>query len=525
MILAWLIGVPVAGGLLAWFAGNYWSGSSRWVALGGLSLNLIISLVLVLTGNGQIIPGLNGPWLVDINVPWIPWFGIRFHLAADGLSLVLILLTNILGIVSVACSWTEITERTGFFYFNLMWILAGIIGVFSALDLFLFYFFWELMMVPMFLMIAIWGHENRIYAAIKFFLFTQISGLLMLAAIIGLYFVHGRSTGNYTFDYPALLGTAMSGRTAMWLMLGFLIAFAVKLPAFPVHCWLPDAHTEAPTAGSVILAGLLLKTGAYGMIRFVIPLFPEAAKAFAPVAMLLAVIAILYGALLAFSQTDLKRLVAYTSVSHMGFVLLAIFAWNDLALQGAVIQIICHGLSTGALFVLVGIMQERLHTRDIDRMGGLWASVPRMGGMAMVFALASLGLPGMGNFVGEFLILIGTYPVSRLLTIFAALGLVSATVYSLWIIQQAFHGTEKEKRHIRDLSKRETATLGAMMILLIWLGVYPQPVFKTSRSALNYLQQIAPITSLPPESISDTVKAKLLLPVKEKEIEKYGRNP
>jgi NADH-quinone oxidoreductase subunit M len=204
---------------------------------------------------------------------------------------------------------------------------------------------------------------------------------------------------------------------------------------------------------------------------------------------------------------------------------LAIFAWNDLALQGAVIQIICHGLSTGALFVLVGIMQERLHTRDIDRMGGLWASVPRMGGMAMVFALASLGLPGMGNFVGEFLILIGTYPVSRPLTIFAALGLVSATVYSLWIIQQAFHGTDKEKRHIRDLSKRETATLGAMMILLIWLGVYPQPVFKTSRSALNYLQQIAPIASPPTERISDTVKAKLLLPVQDKEIEKYGRNP
>jgi NADH-quinone oxidoreductase subunit M len=514
MILAWLIGVPVAGGVLAWLAGNYWSGSSRWVALGGLTLNLIISLVLVFPGNGPIIQGLNGPWLVDMNVPWISWFNIRFHLAADGLSLVLVLLTNFLGIVSVTCSWTEITERPGFFYFNLMWVLAGIIGVFTALDLFLFYFFWELMMVPMFLMIAIWGHENRIYAAIKFFLFTQISGLLMLAAIIGLYFVHGRSTGIYTFDYPALIGTAM------WLMLGFLIAFAVKLPAFPVHCWLPDAHTEAPTAGSVILAGLLLKTGAYGMLRFVIPLFPEAAKAFAPAAMLLAVIAILYGALLAFSQTDLKRLVAYTSVSHMGFVLLAVFAWNDLALQGAVIQIICHGLSTGALFVLVGIMQERLHTRDIDRMGGLWTAVPRMGGMAMVFALASLGLPGMGNFVGEFLILIGVYPVSKPLTILAALGLVSATVYSLWIIQKAFHGTDKEKRHIRDLSKRETATLGAMMILLIWLGVYPQPVFKTSRSALNYLQQIAPIASPPPERISNTVKAKLLLAVTNKEIDK-----
>jgi NADH-quinone oxidoreductase subunit M len=498
MILAWLIGVPVAGGLLAWLAGIYRSGSPRWVALGGLIVNLIISLLLLLPHSGPMVPSLNGPWLVDVNVPWIPWFGIRFHLAVDGLSLVLILLTNFLGIVSVACSWTEITERAGFFYFNLMWVLAGIIGVFSALDLFLFYFFWELMMVPMFLLIAIWGHENRTYAAIKFFLFTQISGLLMLAAIVGLYFVHGRSTGTYTFDYPALLGTAMPPHTAMWLMLGFLIAFAVKLPAFPVHCWLPDAHTEAPTAGSVILAGLLLKTGAYGMLRFVIPLFPAAAKAFAPLAMLLAVIAILYGALLAFSQTDLKRMVAYTSVSHMGFVLLAVFAWNDLALQGAVIQIVCHGLSTGALFVLVGILQERLQTRDINRMGGLWTAVPRMGGMAMVFALASLGLPGMGNFVGEFLILLGTYPINRPLTILAALGLVSATVYSLWMVQKAFHGKDKEKQHIKDLSKRETVTLGAMMVFLIWLGLYPQPVFKTIRPALNHLQHIASITTRPP---------------------------
>jgi NADH-quinone oxidoreductase subunit M len=494
MILVLLIGIPVVTGLLAWLVGIYRSGSPRWVALGGLIFNLIVSLFLLMQDTGPMALGINGPWLVDINVPWIPRFGIQFHLAADGLSLVLILLTNFLGIVSVACSWTEIVEGTGFFFLNLMWTLAGIIGVFTAIDLFLFYFFWELMMVPMFLLIAIWGHENRIYAAIKFFLFTQISGLLMLAAIVGLYFVHGRSTGSYTFDYSALLGTVMPANTGMWLMLGFLFAFAVKLPAFPLHSWLPDAHTEAPTAGSVILAGLLLKTGAYGMLRFVVPLFPEAAKAFAPVAMFLAVIAILYGALLAFSQTDLKRMVAYTSVSHMGFVLLAVFSWNNLALQGAVMQIICHGISTGALFVLVGILQERLHTRDMNRMGGLWSTVPRMGGMAMVFALASLGLPGMGNFIGEFLILIGAYPVSRPLTILAAMGLVSATVYSLWIMQQAFHGTDKEKRQISDLSRRESVTLGTMMVLLLWLGLYPQPVFKTTRPVLDHLQQVAPIT-------------------------------
>jgi NADH-quinone oxidoreductase subunit M len=492
MILVWLIGIPVAGGVLAWLAGIYRPQAPRWVALGALILNLILTLTL-LPAAGRPAVGLNGPWLTDLSLAWIPAFGIRFHLAADGLSLVLILLTDFLGIVAVACSWTEISQRTGFFFFNLMWVLAGIIGVFTALDLFLFYFFWELMMVPMFLLIAVWGHENRTYAAIKFFLFTQISGLLMLAAIVGLYFVHGRATGTYTFDYPALLGTAMSPRTAMGLMAGFLVAFAVKLPAFPLHTWLPDAHTEAPTAGSVILAGLLLKTGAYGLLRFVIPLFPSAARAFAPAAMLLAVIAILYGALLAFSQTDLKRLVAYTSVSHMGFVLLAVFAGGTLALQGTVIQIVCHGLSTGALFVLVGILQERLHTRDMNRMGGLWAVAPRMGGMAMVFALASLGLPGMGNFVGEFMILIGTYAVSPTLTILAALGLVAATVYALWIIQKAFHGPRRIERPVRDLTVRETATLGAMMALLLWLGLYPQPVFKTARPFLDRLQKIAPL--------------------------------
>lgn len=498
MILVLLIAVPVVIGLLAWLAGIYRSGLPRWVALGGLIFNLIVSLFLLMQKTGPLTLGINGPWLVDINVPWIPRFGIQFHLAVDGLSLVLILLTNFLGIVSVACSWTEITEGTGFFFLNLLWTLAGIIGVFTALDLFLFYFFWELMMVPVFLLIAIWGHENRIYAAIKFFLFTQISGLLMLAAIVGLYVVHGSSTGSYTFDYSALLGGVMPPNTAMWLMLGFLFAFAVKLPAFPFHSWLPDAYTEAPTAGSVILAGLLSKTGAYGMLRFVVPLFPEAAKAFAPVAMILAVIAILYGALLAFSQTDLKRLVAYTSLSHMGFILLAVFSWNHLALQGAVMQIICHGLSIGALFILAGILQERLHTRDMNRMGGLWATVPRMGGMAMVFALASMGLPGMGNFIGEFLILFGTYPVSRPLTILAALGLVSATIYSLWIMQKAFHGAAIVKRQIHDLSKRETATLGIMVVLLLWLGLYPQPVFKTTRPALNHLQRIAPITTQQP---------------------------
>ena len=343
MILAYLIIVAAAGGLLAWLVGCWSTIWPRWISLAALSIDLVWA-AFFWTQQLSHPQAVVGPWLVELSLPWIPQFGISFHLAIDGLSLLLVLLTLLLGIMSVAASWTEIQDRVGFFHFNLMWVLAGILGVFLAMDLFLFYFFWELMLVPMYFLIAIWGHENRLYAAVKFFLFTQLSGLLMLLAILGLYFVHGRNTGVYTFDYTDLLGTAISPAPAMLLMLGFFMAFAVKLPVVPVHTWLPDAHTEAPTAGSVVLAGLLLKTGAYGMLRFVLPLFHASASSFAPIAMTLAVVGILYGALLAFAQTDLKRLVAYTSVSHMGFVLLGIFAWNELAFQGAVIQILCHGI-------------------------------------------------------------------------------------------------------------------------------------------------------------------------------------
>jgi NADH-quinone oxidoreductase subunit M len=320
----------------------------------------------------------------------------------DGLSLLLVLLTVLLGLMAVVASWSEIRERVGFFHFNLLWVLAGIVGVFLALDLFLFYVFWEMMLVPMYFLIGIWGHESRIYAAIKFFIFTQASSLLMLLAIVTLFFLHHQQFGVYTFDYIALLGTPLGPGMAMWLMLGFFVAFAVKLPVVPFHTWLPDAHTEAPTAGSVILAGLLLKTGAYGLLRFVVPLFPEAARAFAPAAMVLGVIGILYGAVLAFAQTDLKRLVAYTSISHLGFVVLGIFAWNEWALQGAVMQMICHGLSTGALFILVGALQERLQTRDMGRMGGCGRPYHAWAGWACSWPWRRSGCLGWGTSSASF---------------------------------------------------------------------------------------------------------------------------
>jgi len=374
---------------------------------------------------------------------------------------------------------------------NLSLLLSGVVGVFLAMDLFLFYFFWELMLVPMYFLIVIWGDEDRRYAGTKFFLFTQLSGLLMLVAILALFFIHGRNTGEYTFDYAKLLNTSLAPTTALWLLLGFVAAFLVKLPAVPLHSWLPDAYTSSPTAGSVLLAGLLSKTGAYGLLRFVVPLFPQAASQFAHSAMVLGVIGILYGALLAFAQTDLKRLVAYSSISHMGFVLLGIFAWNQLTLQGVVLEMLCHGLSIAGLFLLAGTLEDRLHTRDLRRMGGLWAVVPRMGAVMMIFALASIGLPGLGNFVGEFLILLGSFQANVAITAAATAGLVGAVIYALWMIQFIFHGPTDRAVSLPDLKLRELGVMALLVLALLWMGLYPRPVLSTAGTALDGLQRAA----------------------------------
>ncbi len=503
MILAWLIIIPLIGGLLAWFAAGKNASAARWISLVALAIDSIL-LALFWSGSSQTMPG-SGTWLVELSTPWIPQLGIGFHLAMDGLSLVMVALTLFLGMISVLCSWTEIRERVGFFHMNLMAILSGILGVFLSLDLFLFYFFWELMLVPMYFLISIWGHENRVYASLKFFLFTQAGGLLMLLSILGLYFIHGSNTGIYTFDYSLLLGTALTPKAAFWLMLGFFISFAVKLPMVPFHPWLPDAHTEAPTAGSVILAGLLLKTGAYGLLRFVLPLFPGAVLAAAPMIMIISVIGIIYGAMLALAQTDLKRLVAYTSVSHMGFVLLGIFAGTSTALQGAVMQMLAHGVSTGALFIIVGMIQERIHTRDMDSMGGLWSSVPRLSVVGMVFCLASLGLPGFGNFVAEFMVLLGTYHVSAIVTAFAATGLIFAAIYSLWMVQRVLHGEPRRVCSMHDLSMRETGIMAALVIAIFWLGLYPRPFLNATSPALSSIQFRAPASRIdtPPATAID----------------------
>lgn len=492
MTMLLTIFVLFMGGIIAWLIEGFNRDLPRWISIGSCALAGLIVTPLFFTPSGQelLLAGTTSTWIEYVSYPWIPRFGISFVFAIDGLSLLMVALTIFLGFVAVISSWDEISHRPGFFQFNLMWTLAGVVGVFVALDLFLFFFFWEVMLIPMYFLIAIWGHENKAYAAMKFFLFTQISGLIMLVAILALVLVNSDATGTLTFDYFALVGHNLSAELSFLLMCGFFVAFVVKLPGFPFHTWLPDAHTQAPTAASVLLAGILLKTGAYGLIRFTIPLFPGAAVQIADFAMILGVAGIVYGAFLAFAQIDFKRLVAYSSVSHMGFVLVGLYAWTELTMQGAVMQMVAHGFSTAALFMLAGALQHRLHTRDMTKMGGLWQEMPRMGAIAMFFLIAGLGMPGLGNFVGEFLVLLGTFSVNKIITVAATLGLVTGAIYALIAMQRVFQGERIKVEGLKDFGGTELAAMIPMMIGLTWLGVYPQPVFDLVDPVLASLYQL-----------------------------------
>ncbi len=473
MILTLFVAIPLACAFLAWVTGRLGPTWSRWITLLGNLATLALALALWASmASGALVPGDDG-FLAEVSLPWIPQAGISFTLRMDGLSLLMLGLTAFLGVTSVLASWSGIRDKVWQFHVMLSLVLAGIYGVFLALDLFLFAFFWELMLIPMYFLIDLWGHEGRHHAAVKFFLFTQIGGLLMFAAIVALAVIHSLQVGAITFDYALLMNTRLTPAAEMILMLGFFAAFAVKLPAFPFHAWLPDAHTAAPTAGSVILAGLLLKTGGYGLIRFVVPLFPEAAIRFAPIAMWMGAVGIVYGGLMALVQTDMKRLVAYTSVSHLGFVLMGVFALNARAVTGAVIQMLSHGLSTGALFILVGSLQDRMHTRELSRMGGLWPKIPRAGFIAMVLVMALVGLPGLGNFIGEFFVLLGSWQAIPAAAVVGGAGLVIAMVYALRMLQLSFFGAPREDLSIRDLTAVEVTAMGAMIAALVWLGLFP----------------------------------------------------
>lgn len=421
-------------------------------------------------------PGAPAGFFLWEDIPWIGRFGIRYTLGMDAISLLMVLLTAFITVIAMLVSWRSITERVPFHYALILVMESGIMGVFLACDLFLFYLFWEVMLVPMFLLIGIWGHGRRIYSAVKFFLFTLVGSLLMLLAIIGVYLIHGAQTGSYTFALAALTGTRIAPGVACWLFAAFLLAFAIKVPLFPLHTWLPDAHTDAPTAGSVMLAGLLLKTGAYGLIRFAFPLFPEAARMFTPLLLTAAVIGIIYGSWVAYAQTDMKRLVAYSSVGHMGFVALGIAAWTPVSLSGSVLQMVNHGITTGALFALVGMLDERAGTREIGAFGGLWGKMPLFSACFLMFSMASAGLPGLNNFVGEFIILAGSFRVAPLAAVLAIIGIVLPLVYTVRLVQELLFGTERRPLALADLSLREGGILTLLMLCVIYLGIHPAPL-------------------------------------------------
>ena len=436
-----------------------------------------------------------GTLQLTASVPWISAWGISYAVGIDGISLMMVLLTTLLMPLCIVGSWRYITERERGYYALLLVLLTGVIGVFIATDLFLFYVFWEVMLIPMYFIIGMWGGRNRLYAAIKFFLFTMAGSLLMLIAIVGLAWVVAARTGTLSFAYQHLLQHAdLAGELAPWFFGAFALAFAIKVPVFPLHTWLPDAHVEAPTAGSVILASVLLKMGAYGFIRFAIPFFPTVA--IAPVitnaVLVLAVIGIIYGALVAMVQTDIKKLVAYSSVSHLGFVMLGIWAATVQSIQGAIMIMIAHGFSTGALFFLVGMLYERRHTREISAFGGIARVVPGFSLVFSVVALSSIGLPGLNGFIGEFLVLLGAMRTQPFAAILATSGVVFAAAYLLWALQRIIYNRlEPENASLPDLSRRELVVLVPLLLGIVWLGLYPNPVLRRIEPATTrYLERV-----------------------------------
>jgi len=421
---------------------------------------------------------------------WVPGYGIQYHVGVDGISLLLVLLTTFLTAIAILSSYSAITTSVKEYMICMLLLETGMLGVFVALDLVLFYIFWEGMLIPMYFLIGIWGGPRRIYATLKFFLYTMAGGVLMLVAIIVLYYLNaGRPGGEFTFDLLKIYGLQLPFATQAWLFLAFAVAFAIKVPMFPFHTWLPDAHVEAPTAGSVILAGVLLKMGTYGFLRFALPLFPEATRSFTPLFAWLAIIGILYGALVSMVQPDLKKLVAYSSVSHLGFVMLGIFALTTQGLEGGILQMINHGLSTGALFLIVGMIYERRHTRMIQDFGGLARVIPVFTACFMIVTLSSIGLPGLNGFVGEFLILLGTFRVHRLYAVLATVGVILAAVYMLWMFQRVMFGgvTHDENRGLHDLTAREIAVLVPVLLGIIWIGIYPRPFLAVTEASVKQL--------------------------------------
>lgn len=480
-LLSLLLWLPVAGSLLC-LAAYRKPETSRWLALTTAAAVFLLSLLAA----GSFTAGSG--WFLFEDYSWIDGFGIRYTLGMDGISLLLVILTAFLQLVAVLVSWRQDKYRPLFFALLLV-LETAVIGVFLALDLILFYLFWELMLIPMFFLIGVWGFRHRVRAALKFFLFTLTGSLCMLLAVIALYLIHGDQTGVYSFALESLKQTRLSAGQEMLFFLCFMAAFAVKVPIFPFHSWLPDAHAEAPVAGSVDLAGLLLKTGVYGMVRFAFPMFPDAAEKSLPVLAVLALVAVFYAAWIAFQQSDLKKIVAYSSISHLGFVLLGLAAWNQTAWEGSLLLMINHSVTTGGLFIVIALIHQRTGTRDLDKLGGLWKSQPNLSAFFLLFSLASLGLPGLANFAGEILILVGTFKSHAAWAVIAVGGVLFSAVYILRMVQGTIWGPCCEPFEKADLQSREWLILIPLAVLVVVLGCYPQPLLDPLREPVAFLLQ------------------------------------
>ena len=471
-VLSALVFTPTLGAIALALLPTTDDAQIRRAALGFSLVPLVVSLGVLMAFDS----GTADFQMVE-RLAWIPDFGVSYHLGIDGISLFLVVLTTLLTTLVILNGFGDVHRRVREYMALMLVLETGMLGAFVALDLFLFYVFWEVMLVPMYLLIGVWGGARRIYAAVKFALYTMFGSLLMLVAILYLAWLHQAASGDWSFDLLRLYELPIDAGTQLWLFAAFALAFAIKVPMFPFHTWLPDAHVEAPTGGSVILAGVLLKMGTYGFLRFALPLFPAATIEAAPLLMALAVVGIVYGALVAMVQPDLKKLVAYSSVSHLGFVMLGLMALNPEGVTGAVYQMLNHGLSTGALFLCVGVIYERCHTRQIADLGGLWQILPVYSAFFLIVMLSSVGLPGLNGFVGEFLILLGAFGASPFWAVLAVSGIVLGAVYLTWMFQRVVFGPvrHEENRQMTDLSKREIWVFAPILILIFWMGVYPKP--------------------------------------------------
>ncbi|MBI5376552.1 MAG: NADH-quinone oxidoreductase subunit M [Candidatus Schekmanbacteria bacterium] len=471
-MLSVIIFLPLIGVFFIMLTGRESKGAIRMFALVTAIMDFVLSL-RIYNGFSNDTPDFQ----FTENIPWISSLGINYSVGIDGISILLLMLTTFLTPIVILSSWSAIEERVKEYMISMLLLEVGMIGVFCATDMFLFYVFWEVMLIPMYLLIGIWGGTRRIYAAIKFVLFTMAGSVLMLIAILYMYFMNYKQAGVYSFSLFDFYKLNIPVDVQSLLFLAFAIAFAIKVPLFPFHTWLPDAHVEAPTGGSVILAGVLLKMGTYGFLRFCIPMFPAATYKYMPLVSVLAIIGIIYGALVSMVQADIKKLVAYSSVSHLGFVMLGMFALNQQGIEGSIIQMINHGLSTGALFLLVGMIYERRHTRLISEFGGLSKQIPIFAIFFMIVTLSSIGLPGLNGFVGEFLILLGTFQANRIYAVFAATGIILAAVYMLWMFQRVMFGTitNEKNKELKDINGREIAVLLPVVFFIIMIGVYPKP--------------------------------------------------